>query len=390
MARSPAPIYLDYPATAPCDPRVIEAMLPFFSAMAANPHNPHHGPGRAAADAIERARGQVAALIAARPAEIVFTSGATEANNLALKGAARGQARRGGHIVTVATEHASVLAPLEQLAREGWTVTVLPVDRGGLVNPGRLAGALRPDTVLVSVMAVNNETGVIQPLAEIGRLCRARGILVHSDAAQAAGRLPLDAAADGVDLMSLSAHKLYGPPGVGALYVRQATAGELRPLMEGGGQERGLRPGTVPTPLVVGFGRAAELAAAGFACEQQRLARLDDRLWQGLGARIRGLRRNGAPAARVAGTLSLTFPGIDATELMEAVPELALSSGAACHAESGMPSSVLLALGLDAVAAQGTLRLGLGRFTTETEVDYAIEAIGRAVGELAIAAAGLA
>ena len=373
------PIYLDYPATTPCDPRVVEAMLPFFSAMAGNPHNRQHTPGRAAAAAIERARGDVAALISARPAEIVFTSGATEANNLALKGMVRPRAGRGCHVVTVATEHASVLEPLAALTRAGCAVTILPVDGGGLVDPDRVARALRPDTVLVSVMAVNNEIGVIQPLAEIGALCRARGIRFHSDAAQAAGRLSLDVDGLNVDLMSLSAHKLYGPPGIGALYVRQAAAGEFIPLLEGGGQERGLRPGTLPTPLCVGFGQAAALATADRVAEQTRLAALADRLWQGLRRQIPDIRRNGDPGHVVAGLLSISFPGVDAGALLEDLPALALSSGAACNTASGLPSAVLSAIGLDAVAAQGTIRIGLGRFTSEADVDRAILLIGEAV-----------
>ncbi|HEV2673735.1 MAG TPA: cysteine desulfurase family protein [Aliidongia sp.] len=372
-------IYLDCPATTPCDPRVLDAMLPFFSAAAANPHNRHHAPGRAAAAAIEQARRQVASLIAARPAEIIFTSGATEANNLALKGIARAWAGRGRHIVTVATEHASVLEPLAALAREGWTVTILPVDGGGRVDPDHVAQALRSDTILVSVMAVNNETGVIQPLAEIGALCRARGILFHSDAAQAAGRLPIDVGASKIDLLSLSAHKLYGPPGVGALYVRQCASNDPVPLLDGGGQERGLRPGTLPTPLCVGFGQACALVVT--EAEQAGIARLGERLWQGLRRRVPGLRRNGNPAYCVAGTLSLTFPGLDATDLMADLPDLALSTGAACQAESGAPSSVLSALGLDAPAAQATLRFGLGRFTTEMEIDRAVAMIGRALAK---------
>ena len=368
-------IYLDYPATTPCDPRVVEAMLPFFSAMVGNPHNRQHAAGRAAAVAIEQARAQIAALIGARPAQILFTSGATEANNLALQGMARAARARGRHIVTVATEHASVLAPLRALARDGFELTILAVDAAGLVDPDRVAHALRPDTILVSVMAVNNEIGTIQPLGAIGALCRARGILLHSDAVQAAGRLDLDVAALGVDLLSLSAHKLYGPAGIGALYLR---AGDLVPPLQGGGQERGLRPGTLPTALCVGFGRAALLAAAERAGESIRLARLADRLWQGLWRAVPTVRRNGSVERGVAGLLSVRFPGLDATALMEDLPELALSSGAACSAASGLPSSVLTAIGLDAAAAQSTLRIGLGRFTSEAEVDRAIDLIAAA------------
>ncbi|MDB5359189.1 MAG: Cysteine sulfinate desulfinase/cysteine desulfurase [Rhodospirillales bacterium] len=369
-------IYLDYPATTPCDPRVIEAMLPFFSAKAGNPHNRQHAAGRAAAAAIEQARSQIAALIGARPAQILFTSGATEANNLALHGMARARQARGRHIVTVASEHASVLEPLRALARDGFDITVLPVDAAGLVDPERVAHALRPDTILVSVMAANNEIGTIQPLGAIGALCRARGIPLHSDAAQAADRLALDVDALGIDLMSLSAHKLYGPPGIGALYLR---AGDPVPLLQGGGQERGVRPGTLPTPLCVGFGQAAALAGAARTAEQVRLAALTDRLWQGLRRRLPDIRRNGDPAHSVAGLLSLRFPGIDATALMEDLPDLALSSGAACNAASGLPSSVLTAIGLDAAAAQSTLRIGLGRFTGEADIDRAIQLIGDAI-----------
>ena len=369
------PIYLDYPATTPCDPRVTEAMLPFFSAKIGNPHNRQHAAGRAAAAAIERARSQVAALIGARPAQIIFTSGATEANNLALQGVARAGRVRGRHLVTVATEHASVLEPLRALARDGFDVTVLPVDAAGLVDPDQVAVALRPDTILVSVMAANNEIGTIQPLAAIGALCRARGIPLHSDGAQAAGRLALDVEMLGLDLLSLSAHKLYGPPGIGALYLR---AGELAPILHGGGQERGSRPGTLPTPLCVGFGRAAELATAERAAEQSRLGALTDRLWQGLRQQVPGIRRNGDPEQSVAGLLSLRFPGIDAISLLEDLPDLALSSGAACNTASGLPSSVLTAIGLDAAEAQSAVRIGLGRFTSEADVDRAIRLIGDA------------
>jgi len=368
-------IYLDYPATTPCDPRVVEAMLPYFSAGAANPHNRQHAAGRAAAGAIEQARAEIAALIGARPAQILFTSGATEANNLALHGLTRAHQARGRHIVTVATEHASVLAPLRALARDGFEITILPVDAAGLVDPDRVAHALRADTILVSVMAVNNEIGTIQPLDAIGARCRARGIPLHSDAAQAAGRIPLDVAAQGIDLLSLSAHKLYGPIGIGALYLR---AGDLVPPLQGGGQERGLRPGTLPTPLCVGFGRAAALATAERADEQDRLAALSDRLWRGLKGLIPTLRRHGRDGARVAGLLSLGFPGIDATQLLEDLPDLALATGAACAASDGLPSSVLTAIGLDALAARGTIRVGLGRFTSEAEIDRTIGLIGDA------------
>lgn len=374
----PAPaIYLDYPATTPCDPQVVEAMLPFFSGLVGNPHNRQHAAGRAAAAAIEAARAEIAALIGARPGEIIFTSGATEANNLALQGMARARRDRGRHLVTVATEHASVLEPLHALARDGFALTVLPVDAGGLVDPERVALALRPDTILVSVMAVNNEIGTIQPLAEIGALCRARGIPFHSDAAQAAGRLSLDVGALPVDMLSLSAHKIYGPAGIGALYLR---SGDLLPLQQGGGQERGLRPGTLPTALCVGFGRAAALAAAARASEQARLEILTDRLWQGLRRQLPDIRRHGDPRHGVTGLLSIGFPGLDASLLMEDLPDLALSSGAACNAASGRPSSVLAAIGLDAAAAQGTLRIGLGRFTLEADIDRAIALIGDAAG----------
>jgi len=366
-------IYLDYPATTPCDPRVVEAMLPYFSALAANPHNRQHAAGRTAAHAIEQARVDIAALIGARPAQILFTAGATEANNLALHGRARARQARGRHIVTVATEHASVLEPLRVLARDGFEVTILPVDATGLVDPDQVARTLRPDTILVSVMAVNNEIGTVQPLGAIGALCRARGIPLHSDAAQAAGRIPLDVEALGVDLLSLSAHKLYGPVGIGALYLR---AGDLVPPLQGGGQECGLRPGTLPTPLCVGFGRAAVLAMAAGAAEQDRLGALSDRLWRGLKAQIPTLRRNGGNS--VPGLLSLSIPGIDATALLEDLPDLALATGAACNTSDGLPSSVLTAIGLDAIAARGTIRVGLGRFTTEAEIDRAIDLIGDA------------
>jgi cysteine desulfurase len=383
------PIYLDNQASTPIDPRVLEAMLPYFTEHFGNPHSESHVYGKNAMAAIEAARADLAKLIGADPREIVFTSGATEANNLALKGAAhfaRAHPAAGtkprDEIIILPTEHKCVLESAAALAREGFAVTTLPVEPSGLVSLDRLEAALSERTLLVSVMAAHNEIGVIQPLAELGALCRANGVLFHTDAAQAAGKIPLDVEAMQIDLMSISGHKMYGPKGVGALYIRRRPRVRLLPLIDGGGQERGLRSGTLPTPLCVGLGRAAALAAAEMTDEAARIRRLRDRLQANLLRRVTGLHINGDTKHRLPGNLNVSFPGLSAPELIEASPSIAISTGSACTSATVEPSYVLRALGLSDALANASIRLGLGRFTTEAEVDFAVDALAAAASRL--------
>jgi len=388
-----APVYLDYQATTPTDPRVVAAMLPYFTQIFGNPHSISHRFGREAAEAVEQARGEVAALIGGEPREIVFTSGATESNNAAIKGAVRflRDERRSerDQIVTLATEHKCVLESCRQLEREGFSVAVLPVGSDGLLDLDVLAAAVGPRTALVSVMAVNNEIGVIQPLAAIGALCRARGVLLHTDAAQAVGKVPLDVETMQIDLLSVSGHKLYGPKGVGALYVRRRPRVRLKPLIDGGGQERGFRSGTLPTPLCVGLGRACAIAQADLATESATLSDLRWRFFAALRSRIPGTRLNGSVEHRVAGNLNVAFDGVGADALLEACPMVAASTGSACSSASIEPSYVLRALGLDEAAAQSSLRLSVGRFTTVAEIDFAVDALADAVARLRAAGEGV-
>jgi cysteine desulfurase len=380
-SRPNRPVYLDYQATTPCDPRAVAVMLPWFAEHFGNPHSVEHALGRAAEAAVEAAREAVAALIGADPREVVFTSGATESNNLAIKGAARFAAGTGDprrRVVTVATEHKCVLESVADLAAEGFSPVFLPVGADGLLDPAALAAALAEPTLLVSVMAVNNEIGVVQDIAALAALAHAAGALLHCDAAQAAGKIRLDVTALGVDLLSLSAHKLYGPKGVGALYVRRRPRVRLAPLLSGGGQERGLRSGTLPAPLLVGFGEACRLAAAELAEEAARIAGLRERLLAGLAEAVPGIRVNGSMAARIPGNLNLTFPGATAQALMAAAPDLCLSTGSACSSAEVEPSYVLRALGLSAAAAARTLRVGIGRFTSAAEIDCAVAALAAA------------
>jgi cysteine desulfurase len=382
------PIYLDNQSSTRVDPRVFEAMLPYFAQEYGNPHSASHSYGRAAGEAVEHARGEIAALINADPREIVFTSGATESNNLAIKGAAHfaraypqgGEAR--DHIVTLETEHKCVLETCKQLQREGFDVTYLSVEPNGLISLTALEAALRERTLLVSVMAAHNEIGVIQPLAEIGALCRSKGVLFHSDAAQAFGKIPLDVEAMKIDLLSISGHKVYGPKGIGALYVRRRPRARLLPLIDGGGQERGLRSGTLPTPLCVGLGRAAAIAGAEMAGEAERLRRFRDGLLRNLSRRLSSLRLNGDAARRLPGSLNLAFPGTSAMELIEACPSLAISTGSACTSASVEPSYVLRALGLPDALANASVRIGLGRFTTAAEVEFAADTLAAAANRL--------
>ena len=376
------PIYLDNQATTPCDPRVLEAMLPWFTERFGNPHSAEHAMGQEAEAAVEAARAAIASLIGAEAREIVLTSGATESNNIAIKGAARfaaqqGEARR--RVITVATEHKCVLESVADLAAEGFEPVVLPVQPDGLLDPGVLQAALETPTLLVSIMAVNNETGVTQDLPLLAGLARAAGALFHTDAAQGVGKIPIDVR-QGIDLLSLSGHKLYAPKGVGALYVRRRPRVRLAPLFSGGGQERGLRSGTLPAPLIVGLGVACTLAAAEMAEEAGRLAELRGRLLAGLRDAVPGVVVNGDWERRIAGNLNLTFPRA-AAALMRAVPELCVSTGSACSSAAVEPSYVLRAMGLDDAAAGRTLRLGLGRFTSAADVDFAAARLGQAALE---------
>jgi cysteine desulfurase len=378
----PDAVYLDYQATTPVDPRVLAAMLPYFSEIFGNPHSTGHGFGLAAADAVEQARAQIAAVIGAQPREIVFTSGATEANNLAIKGAARFLKSRRPRVVTLATEHKCVLESVRDLARDGIESEIVPVEPSGLVDLDRLAAALDERVSLLSVMAANNEIGVIQDLRAIGALCRARGVLLHTDAAQAFGKLPLDVGTMNLDLMSISGHKIYAPKGIGALFVRYRPRVRLEPLFSGGGQERGWRSGTLSPALCVALGTAAELAAGEAADESGRLAGLARRLRDGLVARLDGIEFHGDPERRLPGNLNLGFAGVAALDLLAALPDIALSTGSACSSAEVEPSYVLKALGLDDAGAHGAVRIGFGRFTTAAEIDRAVERIATAVARL--------
>jgi len=377
----PSPIYLDHQSTTPVDPRVVEAMAPWWTRDFGNAASRTHVFGWRAEAAVEAARATLARAVgAADPAEIVFTSGATESDNLALQGAARALRERGDHLVTVASEHPAVLDTARALAAEGFALTELPVDRAGFVDPDDVARAITGRTVLVSVMWANNEIGVLQPIEAIAERCRARGVLLHSDAAQAVGKLPVDAGAAGVDLLSFTAHKLYGPKGVGALRVRRVRPRvRLAPLLHGGGHEAGLRSGTLPVPLIVGFARAVELALAEQEAEAARLAALRARLLERLRAGLDGVFVNGDLVRRLPGNLNVGFAGADADGLLAALPELAISTGSACASARAERSHVLRALGLAEDALRASVRIGLGRGTTVEEVDAAAERLVAAV-----------
>ena len=366
-------VYLDNQATTATDPRVVEAMLPFFTERFGNPHSTHHAFGWDAEEAVEKARGQLAGLIGATPREVIFTSGATESNNLAIKGAARFHREKRPHLVTLATEHKCVLESARHMEREGHRIDILPVGGDGLLDLDLLAETVTEETAVVSVMAVNNEIGVIQPLAEIAEICHAKGAYFHCDAAQAVGKIALDVAALGIDLLSVSGHKFYGPKGIGALYVRRRPRVRLEAMIDGGGQERGLRSGTLPTPLCVGLGQAAEIAAAEMAEEEVRISALKTRLLEGITSRLQGVTLNGHATRRIAGNLNLAFEGVDAEALIKALTRLAVSSGSACTSTAVEPSYVLQALGLPEGRARSSIRLGIGRFNSEAEIDRAVE-----------------
>jgi cysteine desulfurase len=364
------PIYLDNHATTPLDPRVLEAMLPFFTSRFGNAASNSHSFGWEAAAAVEKARRQIAASIGASPQEIVFTSGATESDNLALKGVAEGCREKGDHIITAVTEHKAVLDSCKHLEKIGCRVTYLPVGSDGLIDLDQLKDAFTDRTILVSIMAANNETGVIQPIEEIGRLCRERGVLFHSDAVQALGKMPLDINRANLDLASLTAHKLYGPKGCGALYVRQNAAGQLVPLIDGGGHENGLRSGTLNVPGIVGFGRTCEIAHAEMPEESCRIAGLRNSLRDRLVAGLDHVTVNGSMEHRLPGNLNMSFLEVDGETLLTGLNDVALSSGSACSSGKTHASYVLKALGLSDEAAGSAIRFGIGRFNTKAEIDY--------------------
>lgn len=377
------PIYLDNHATTQCDPRVVDAMLPYFTTEYGNAASTTHEFGRRAAAALEDARERVAHTIGADAKEIVFTSGATESNNLAIKGVAAMRRKDGNHLVTAVAEHHAVLDPCKRLAREGWDVSFAPVDRHGMVDPDAVRRTLRDNTVLVSIMAANNEVGTLNPIAEIATIAREAGALFHTDAAQAVGRIALDVEATQVDLLSFSGHKLYGPKGVGALYVRRRRpAVRLAPLFDGGGHERGMRSGTVAVPLAVGFAAACELAAESRDEEAARIATLRDRLEQAIAARIEGVTRNGHPTLRLPGNANLSFALVDGEALIMSMKDIAVSSGSACTSANPEPSYVLVSMGLSDDAARASIRFGIGRFNTADEIDYAVKCLAETVDRL--------
>ena len=384
----PMPVYLDYAATTPVDPRVVEAMLPWLGPQFGNPASTSHPYGWQAEQAVEHARSSVAGLVGAEPREIVFTSGATESNNLAIKGAVLANPQRGRHIVTVQTEHKAVLDTCHHLQDLGYEVTFLPVQPDGLLDPHLFADALRPDTVLASVMHVNNEIGVIQNVSLLGDLCRERGVLFHVDAAQSVGKLPIDLNTLKVDLMSFCAHKIYGPKGIGALYVRRKPKVRLQAQIHGGGHERGYRSGTLATHQIVGLGASFALAAESMDADTRHARTLRDRLWQGLQV-LPGVHLNGHPEERVAGNLNVSFEGIDGEALIMSLTGLAVSSGSACTSASLEPSYVLRALGRSHALAHSSLRLSVGRFSTPACIYTAIDQIVHQVQRLRTLAQGV-
>ncbi len=376
------PIYLDHHATTPVDPRVLEAMLPYFTEHFGNAASKSHAFGWRAEEAVEEAREQVGRLVGATAREIVWTSGATEADNLAVKGVARFHQAKGRHLVTTAIEHKAVLDSMHALERDGFEVTYLPVDAAGLVDPEAVRAAIRADTVLVSVMHANNEVGTVQPLEAIGAITREKGVLLHTDAVQSAGRIPFDVERANVDLASLSAHKMYGPKGVGALYVRRRPRARLVAQMDGGGHERGYRSGTLNVPGIVGFGRAASLAAAEMPTEAARLLGLRERLRLAIEAGLDRVQVNGSLAQRLPGNLNVSFQFVEGEALMLAMKDVAVSSGSACTSASLEPSYVLRAMGVQDDMAHASIRYGLGRFNTEEEIDYAASLVVEKVKKL--------
>ena len=375
------PIYMDYSATTPVDPRVAEAMIPYLTEKFGNPASRSHAYGWVADEAVELARAQVAALVNADPKEIVWTSGATESNNLALKGAAHFYSGKGKHIITMMTEHKAVLDTVRELERHGFSATYLSPEADGLLDLEKFKAALRPDTTIVSVMLVNNEIGVVQDIAAIGEICRNKGILFHVDAAQATGKVPIDLQQLKVDLMSFSAHKTYGPKGIGALYVRRKPRVRIEAQMHGGGHERGMRSGTLPTHQIVGMGEAFRIAQEEMATENERVRMLRDRLWQGL-SDMEEVHLNGDMEQRVPHNLNVSFNYVEGESMIMAVKDVAVSSGSACTSASLEPSYVLRALGRSDELAHSSIRFSVGRFTTAEEVDYVVALMKEKIGKL--------
>jgi cysteine desulfurase len=375
------PVYLDYSATTPVDPRVVDKMVPWLYEHYGNPASRSHSFGWEAEEAVEQARADVAALVHADPREIVWTSGATESNNLAIKGAAHFYAERGKHVITVKTEHKAVLDPCRELEREGYEVTYLDVMENGLIDLDVLKAAIRPDTVVVSVMFVNNEIGVIQPIEAIGELCREKGIIFHVDAAQATGKVEIDLQHLKVDLMSFCAHKTYGPKGIGALYIRRKPRVRIEAQMHGGGHERGFRSGTLATHQIVGMGESFRLAKLEMKTENERIRMLRDRLWKGI-CEMEEVYLNGDMEHRVPHNLNVSFNYVEGESLIMAIKELAVSSGSACTSASLEPSYVLRALGRNDELAHSSIRFTLGRFTTEQDIDFTIDLLQRRVDKL--------
>ena len=376
------PIYLDYQATTPTDPRVVEAMLPYFTEKFGNPHSRNHSFGWEAEDAVEVARAQVAKIIGASAKEIIFTSGATESNNLALKGVMKFYGKKKPHLITVVTEHKCVLDSARHLEQEGYKVTYLGVKDNGLIDLEELKAAITDETALVSVMGVNNEIGVIQPLKEIGTICRERKVFFHTDCAQAVGKIDLDVEDMNIDLMSISGHKIYGPKGIGALFVRRRPRVRVIAQITGGGQERGMRSGTLPTPLIVGLGKACDILSNEMAEENARIAELRDYTLQRFRDRLADIYLNGDEKERVCGNLNVSFAYVEGESLLMDIKNIAVSSGSACTSASLEPSYVLRALGVDEELAHTSLRIGIGRYTTKEELDTAVDAICTAVERL--------
>jgi cysteine desulfurase len=377
------PIYMDNHATTPVDPRVLEAMLPYFNERFGNSASRNHAFGWTAEEAVENARAQIARLINATPKEIIFTSGATESNNLAIKGAAEMYREKGNHIITQVTEHKAVLDTCKRLEKYGYEVTYLPVGKDGRVNPEDVRKAITPKTILISIMYANNEIGVVQPIAEIGKIAKEKGVLLHSDGVQALGKIPVDVQADNIDMLSMTAHKIYGPKGVGALYVRRRNPRvQLSSILDGGGHERGMRSGTLNVPGIVGFGKACELATNEMASESARMIALRDRLRKGLEAKLDEIYINGTMEHHLPNNLNMSFAFVEGESLLMGINDIAVSSGSACTSATLEPSYVLKALGVGEDLAHTSIRFGLGRFNTEEEVDYVVNRMHEVVSRL--------
>jgi len=377
------PIYMDYHATTPVDPRVLEAMLPYFNERFGNSASRNHAFGWTAEEAVENARAQIARLINATPKEIIFTSGATESNNLALKGAAEMYREKGNHIITQVTEHKAVLDTCKRLEKYGYEVTYLPVGKDGRVNPEDVRKAITPKTIIISIMYANNEIGVVQPIAEIGKIAKEKGVLLHSDGVQAIGKIPVDVQADNIDMLSMTAHKIYGPKGVGALYVRRRNPRvQLSAILDGGGHERGMRSGTLNVPGIVGFGKACEICMNEMATESVRMLALRNRLQKGLEAKLDEIYINGTMEHHLPNNLNMSFAFVEGESLLMGINDIAVSSGSACTSATLEPSYVLKALGVGEDLAHTSIRFGLGRFNTEEEVDYVVNRMYEVVSRL--------